>query len=75
MPKGSELAGFEVAGQDRIWFPASATIDGITAAVRSPEVAEPVAVRYAWRNNPEASLVNGLGLPAVPFRTDGWPRE
>jgi len=41
--------------------------------VSSPEVAAPVAVRYGWADNPPVNLVNGAGLPAVPFRTDDWP--
>ncbi|MEZ5275015.1 MAG: sialate O-acetylesterase [Opitutaceae bacterium] len=75
MTKGPTLLGFEVAGQDRRWVPAKAIIDGVKVVVHSPEVAEPVAVRYAWRNSPEATLTNGAGLPAAPFRTDDWPRN
>ena len=41
--------------------------------LKSPAVAKPVAVRYAWANNPEANLYNKAGLPACPFRTDDWP--
>jgi len=40
--------------------------------VSSPAVAAPVAVRYAWANNPEATLYNAEGLPASPFRSDNW---
>jgi sialate O-acetylesterase len=40
--------------------------------VSAAEVTEPVAVRYAWTNAPEANLYNGAGLPAVPFRSDRW---
>jgi sialate O-acetylesterase len=36
-------------------------------------VPEPVAVRYGWADNPDATLRNGEGLPASPFRTDDWP--
>ena len=43
-----------------------------TLLVSAPEVREPVAVRYAWKNSPEANLYNGAGLPAVPFRSDNW---
>ena len=45
-----------------------------TLLLTSPEVAKPVAVRYAWANSPEVNLVNKAGLPAVPFRTDDWPQ-
>ncbi len=48
-------------------------IEGDTVRVSSPEVAKPVAVRYAYANNPEgANLYNRDGLPASPFRTDAW---
>jgi hypothetical protein len=50
-----------------------ATIEGEAVLVSSPEVAAPVAVRYGWADNPPVNLVNGAGLPAVPFRTDDWP--
>ena len=66
--------GFAVAGEDRKWRWASAKIenDG-SIVVRSPDVPRPVAVRYGWGHNPDVSLTNGAGLPAVPFRTDDWP--
>ncbi len=67
------LEGFAIAGADRKWHWAIAAIDGRTVVVNSPEVAEPIAVRYAWGHNPAASLYNGAGFPAVPFRTDDWP--
>jgi sialate O-acetylesterase len=41
--------------------------------VSSPAVPDPQAARYAWQANPAATLFNGIGLPAVPFRTDNWP--
>jgi sialate O-acetylesterase len=44
-----------------------------TRLVSSAEVAQPVAVRYAWKDWPDYSLANGAGLPASPFRTDDWP--
>ncbi len=65
-------AGFSVAGADQKFHPASARIDGDTVIVSSPEVLEPVAVRYAWTSNPGATLFNGADLPAAPFRTDAW---
>lgn len=72
--KGDRLAEFSIAGKDRRWVWADARIDGDTIVVSSPEVSEPVAVRYAWQMNPRATLYNGAGFPAVPFRTDDWPR-
>lgn len=68
------LVGFAIAGEDRVWVWADAVIDGDTVVVSSPTVAKPVAVRYAWANNPACNLMNKAGLPAVPFRTDNWPR-
>lgn len=72
-PEGSPLLGFQIAGEDRQWVWADAEIDGDTVVVWSEDIAEPVAVRYAWANNPVANLYNSAGLPAVPFRTDDWP--
>lgn len=69
---GEPLRGFEVAGDDRRWVAASARIDGERVRVSSPEVARPVAARYAWSNNPSCNLYNGAGLPASPFRTERW---
>jgi sialate O-acetylesterase len=68
----NELGGFELAGEDQVFKPAQARIDGLTVIVTSSEVPVPVAVRYAWRIAPVAGLFNKDGLPAVPFRTDTW---
>ena len=71
--RGDELTGFAIAGADRKFVWAKAVVDGDTVVVSSGEVAEPVAVRYAWAFNPACNLVNEEGLPASPFRTDDWP--
>ncbi|HEY3265735.1 MAG TPA: sialate O-acetylesterase [Armatimonadota bacterium] len=71
--KGDKLTGFQIAGSDRKWFWADASISGKTVVVSSPSVSQPVAVRYAWGSNPICNLYNGAGLPASPFRTDDWP--
>jgi len=63
-----ELIGFELAGADGQWQPAAAKIDGETVIVSAKAVAEPKQVRYAWKDNPTASLFNGAGIPASPFR-------
>jgi sialate O-acetylesterase len=68
-----KVKGFAVAGADHVWHWADAKIEGNTVVVSSSEVAFPLAVRYAWADNPECNLVNGAGLPASPFRTDDWP--
>ncbi len=62
--------GFEVAGIDGKYFPASAEISGSTVLVSSPDVSDPADARYAWSRWPEgANLYNAAGLPAPPFRT------
>ena len=68
-----KLARFAVAGADKKWFWAEATINGNDVIVKSSEVKSPVAVRYAYSMNPlGANLYNKQGLPASPFRTDDW---
>jgi Carbohydrate esterase, sialic acid-specific acetylesterase len=67
---GGELRGFTVAGADGKWHAARARIEGDKVLVSSPEVKEPVAVRYDWASDPDGNLYNGAGLPASPFRTD-----
>ncbi len=52
---------------------ADARIEGETVIVSSPKVSKPVAVRYAWADNPITNLYNRVDLPASPFRTDDWP--
>ncbi len=70
---GEPLTHFVIAGLDKCFQPAQAVIDGETIVVSSPDVAEPVAVRYAWADNPEGcNLFNKDGYPASPFRTDCW---
>lgn len=67
------LTHFTVAGRDGEFHPATAEIDGETIVVRSEQVGEPIAVRFAWHDSAEPNLVNGVGLPASPFRTDSLP--
>ena len=71
--KGNKLEEFSIAGEDRKWYWADARIEGDTVVVSSLSVANPKEVRYAWQSNPAATLFNGTGLPAGPFRTDTWP--
>ena len=70
---GEPLKSFAVAGADRKFVWADAKIEGDTVVVSSDQVSEPVAVRYAWADNPVCNLTNKEGLPASPFRTDQWP--
>lgn len=69
--RNGSLKGFAIAGNDRRFVWAQATIDGETVVVRSPETPNPAYVRYAWADNPaSANLFNSEMLPAAPFRTD-----
>jgi len=70
--KGAKLEEFSIAGDDKKWYWAEAHIEGNTVVVSSPSVPNPKETRYAWQSNPAATLFNGAGLPAVPFRTDTW---
>lgn len=70
---GKALNRFQVAGEDRHFVWAEAKIEGNKVVIWSSQVKKPVAVRYAWADNPEgANLYNKEGLPASPFRTDNW---
>lgn len=68
------LKGFEIAGDDKVFYYAKAEIKDNTVIISHPKVPKPVAVRYAWADSPdEANLFNSEGLPANSFRTDTWP--
>ncbi|MDD3036547.1 sialate O-acetylesterase [Bacteroides sp.] len=69
---GEKVKGFAIAGVDHKFHWADAVIKGNTIVVSSPEVILPIAVRYAWADNPVCNLYNGVDLPASPFRTDDW---
>ena len=69
---GKPLSHFAVAGEDKNFVEATATIDGGTVVVRADGVAKPVAVRFGWHEEAEPNLSNKEGLPASPFRTDSW---
>ena len=66
--------GFAIAGEDQkfVWADAAVLDDG-RIAVSSSAVANPVAVRYAWADNPVCNMFDVAGLPMTPFRTDDWP--
>jgi sialate O-acetylesterase len=71
------ISGFELAGEDKVFKPAVAAVGdrNTSILVTSAEVPNPVAVRYGWRDFPNASLVhNTQGLPVEQFRSDNWPR-
>lgn len=65
--KGGALRGFEVAGADHRFVPATATIEGDSVRVASSKVPSPVYLRYGWAAVPDCNLYNGEGLPASPF--------
>ena len=69
---GKELSLFEIAGKDKIFYPAKAVIYRSSVMVSSPQVKEPVAVRYAFRDFTKAELYSTEGLPVSSFRTDNW---
>lgn len=73
-PTSTELDGFEIAGEDQVFYPAKGRVDANRriVKVRCPEVQNPVAVRYGMRNWSEATLFNCFGYPASPFKTDNW---
>ncbi|MDF1860537.1 MAG: sialate O-acetylesterase [Verrucomicrobiales bacterium] len=70
----NEVHGFAICGEDRKWVWADAKITGKdTIEVWSEAVAAPVAVRYAWAENPVCNVHSKDGLPLTPFRTDDFP--
>jgi sialate O-acetylesterase len=71
--RGGELTGFAIAGADQKFVWAKAEIKGDKVVVSSPQVPQPIAVRYGWADHPVVNLWNKDGLPASPFRTDNFP--
>ena len=67
---GETITGFTLAGDDKVFHPAIAKLDGSTVVVTSGDVPVPVTVRYGWRNFPRCNLFSKSGLPASPFRSD-----
>lgn len=69
-----DIRGFEIAGGDRVFYPAKARIsdDPKKVIVWSDEVAQPVAVRFCFKDYADCNLFNYAGLPASSFRTDNW---
>ncbi len=69
----SELLGFEIAGEDQIFYKATATIINNLVILNSKEVTKPIAVRYGWADDAgNSNLYNQQGFPAIPFRNDKW---
>jgi len=69
---GEVLKGFEMAGLNHQFYWADAQIVGDEVVVSCKNIENPIAVRYAWADNPICNLYNGANLPASPFRTDDW---
>lgn len=71
-PVNEDLDNFEIAGEDKIFYPAKAKIDKQTIIVESEKVPHPVAVRYAYKNYVKGNLFDDSGLPVSSFRSDDW---
>ena len=71
---GKEITNFEIAGEDQIFYPATAKIKSKQVILTATEVKKPVAARYCYINFPTGKgfLYNTAGLPVLPFRTDNW---
>jgi sialate O-acetylesterase len=69
---GQLVRGFAVAGEDRKFYFAEAEIKNNLIKIHCKQVKHPIAVRYAWADNPDCNVVNANGLPLVPFRSDQW---
>ncbi len=69
---GKEITEFEIAGADKHFYPAQVFLRSKSVVVSSPRVKEPVAVRYAFKDVPEAQLFSNEGIPVISFRTDNW---
>ncbi len=73
-PMWTDLEGFEIAGSDKVFYPAKAEIETSTCrlVVWNDDIESPVAVRYAYHNYPKVSVYDTYGLPLLPFRSDKW---
>jgi len=74
LKKKESGSGFQIAGEDRVFKDAAVKVQGSRLVVSHPDIKDPVAVRYAFSNTPDATLFNKEGLPASSFRTDDWAR-
>ena len=73
--EGPECVGFEIAGEDRKFYPAKATVESGKVVLSAKEVKHPVAVRFGFYNAAIGNLFGDNGLPVAPFRTDDWKLE
>ncbi|WP_163399565.1 sialate O-acetylesterase [Flavobacterium fluviatile] len=67
-----EVTGFEIAGEDKVFYPAKTVVRRKSVVLNSDKVAKPIAVRYLWKDFAKAELFSGGGLPVSSFRTDEW---
>jgi unsaturated rhamnogalacturonyl hydrolase len=73
--KRNPLRGFEIAGADGVYYPADASVKGDNVIVSSPDVKQPLYVRYGWGTFFRSNLTNKAGLPASPFKTCATTRD
>ncbi|KDN56507.1 sialate O-acetylesterase [Flavobacterium seoulense] len=69
---GKEVTGFEIAGENKVFYPAKAELRRKSVLLSSPQVEKPVAVRYLFKDYAEAQIFSTGGLPLSSFRTDSW---
>ena len=71
--RGNELKGFEIAGNDKLFYPVNGILKGNQVVLKSENIPHPKAIRFGWKgDDSECNLFNKEGLPASPFRTDDW---
>ena len=75
MVKGDKITSFEIAGEDKIFFPAQVKIEGNSVIVSNKNIKSPVSVRFAFNNTAIPNLFNKEGLPVNLFRTDDWEMD
>ncbi len=69
---GKQIVGFEVAGEEGLFYPAIAVVENDRIRLSSEKVKQPRYVRYAWQPFTRANLINGVRLPASTFRGSAW---
>lgn len=73
--KGDQITSFEIAGEDKVFLPAQAKIEGNNVIVYNKKIKNPAAVRFAFNNTAIPNLFNKEGLPVNLFRTDAWDMD
>lgn len=68
------ISSFYLAGDKQVFYPARVQRKGNTLTLTAEGIEQPIAVRYLWNDNANATIFNSIGLPAVGFRTDDWVR-